>query len=939
MPEPLPPSDAAASGATPSGSTPTPPDRARAPQTMVGTPPEADPSITGRHSAMLLPSLQAALAGSYVIERELGGGGMSRVFVATETALGRTVAIKVLSPELFQGVSAERFAREVALAARLQDAHIVPVLTTGSTPDGLPWYTMPFIEGESLRGRMERGPVPVDEALRILRDVAEALEYAHARGVVHRDIKPENVLLSGRNALVADFGIAKAVSAVRAAVPDGTLTSVGLSLGTPAYMAPEQAAGDAVDHRADVYAWGMMAWELLAGRHPFAGRATAAQLMAAQLAELPAPLDAVRPGLPPALGALVMRCVAKAPEERPADIAAVLTLLGGATTDVAVTSGRRAPVAIPAGRNRTALIGVAAALLALAAGGAWYAQRGARSSEGAGDAGDAAATAAPSLAVLPFEHQGDSADVYLTEGITDEVRNKLTGVQNLLVIARASSNRYRGKDTPPQQIAKELGVRWLLTGTVRVIGTGDQRRVLVRPELVEVTPDGRLQSKGGTPFDGAVTDMMKAQVEVASQVVGSMELAIGGDDRARLVAVPTADPEAYDLYLRGRVATVAGGGVVAGQKRALSFYERAVARDSTLLDGWAAISVTYANLYLGETPAPEYARRARAAAGRINAMAPGSAAALRAQSYVRRLEGDDEGMYRDLQAAERIAPGDAVVLRSLGSAASRSGRAEDALSAFDRAVRLDPQTAAGHAGRAGALLALGRHAEARAALGRARALAPAAMQLVGDQVDIELDLGDLVAARRVLAAAMAEVPRDALLADLATFNDRWWVPTGSDADHLLALGEDAYDTRTSFLTARAQMLHARGDLTKARAHADSAARLYEQELRGAPEDDQTHILLGLMRAYAGKGAEGLAAVERGLAIATARRRPRSKVMGYFHYVAARTAVIAGERARAVQSLERCLAAGGFSAAYLRLDPVLATLKGDPAFERVLAEAP
>lgn len=265
----------------------------------------------------LQDQLTATLSGAYTIERELGGGGMSRVFLAEESRLRRKVVVKVLSPELAAGISAERFEREIQLAASLMQANIVPVLSTGES-GGLPYYTMPFVEGESLRSRLMRdGGIPLGEVPGILRDVARALAYAHDRGVVHRDIKPDNVLVSGGAAVVTDFGIAKAIAAARGEGAGATLTQFGTSIGTPAYMAPEQAAGDPlVDHRADIYALGCMAYELLSGQPPFAGR-TPQRMLAAHMGEPPRPLLEVAPMTPPALVTLVMACLEKDPGARP----------------------------------------------------------------------------------------------------------------------------------------------------------------------------------------------------------------------------------------------------------------------------------------------------------------------------------------------------------------------------------------------------------------------------------------------------------------------------------------------------------------------------------------------------------------------------------------------------------------------------------------------
>ena len=275
----------------------------------------------------LRAELTASLAGSYLILDELGGGGMSRVFLAEEMRLHRRVVIKVLPVEMSVGVSAQRFEQEIQLLAALQDPHIVPILSAGETSAGLPYYTMPFVEGESLSRRAQHGAVTLAEAIDILRAVALALETAHRHGVIHRDIKPGNVLLTGRTAVVTDFGIAKALSDARNRVPGATLTTAGLSIGTPAYMSPEQVSGDQVDFRSDLYAWGVLAYELLANRHPFAHQTTAQALLAAHVSELPRPIGGLNRAIPAGIQRLVTKCLEKNPVSRPQSTADLVKAL------------------------------------------------------------------------------------------------------------------------------------------------------------------------------------------------------------------------------------------------------------------------------------------------------------------------------------------------------------------------------------------------------------------------------------------------------------------------------------------------------------------------------------------------------------------------------------------------------------------------------------
>ncbi|HEY9442684.1 MAG TPA: protein kinase [Gemmatimonadales bacterium] len=437
--------------------------------------------------------LQAALGSHYTLERELSGG-MSRVFVATEAALGRRVVVKVLPPERTFGVNVDRFHREIQVAAQLQHPHIVPILHAGEA-DGLLYYTMPFVAGESLRARMAArpGPLPTPEAVRVLRDVASGLAFAHGLGIVHRDIKPDNVLLAGDSATLADFGIAKALSA--AASPDAALTTAGMTLGTPAYMAPEQATGDgSIDHRADLYSLGAMAYEILTGELPFI-RATPQGVMVAHAIERPASLAARRPDLPPALCGLVMRLMEKRPEDRPQSAEEVTRLLDG----VATPSGGSATVRVVRARPKRRWAYVAAAAVAVVALAALVWSR----------RGVATASAAERRPVLLTEFSARSADSTLANIVTEALRSDLSQSPAVVLLssdrvaeALARSGRDRGARVDlalGRELAQREGAVATVGGEVSEVGG----QVLFLARIVDPTSGEDLGSLRETARDSS----------------------------------------------------------------------------------------------------------------------------------------------------------------------------------------------------------------------------------------------------------------------------------------------------------------------------------------------------------------------------------------------------------------------------------------------------
>jgi serine/threonine-protein kinase len=472
-------------------------------------------------ASSLRERLAHALGERVALGRELPGG-MSRVFVAHDRALDREVVVKVLPPELAATVSAERFRREILLVASLQHPNVVPVFSAGEV-DGVPYFVMPFVQGESLRARLQRGPLSVGETVRVLRDVARALAVAHGRGIVHRDIKPDNILLASNAAVVADFGVARAISAARtdgrtpaAAAAGGTVTGVGISLGTPQYMAPEQAVADpSTDHRADLYALGIVGYEMLVGTPPYYGRAPQA-VLAAHLTEPPPPVRARRADVPPMLADALAACLEKAPERRPRSAAHLLQLLEDVATELNAPPPRRTR---PAHRARL-LWAAGAAVGVLAVGGAWW--QGTRAAtpdppDGwALDTAAARAAAAPPparpLLVRPLSAVGgDPRAAAIAEGLTSDLTGTAGGLPGYRVAAAGIAAAGAAPSTPAADAL-------VLEGTVQ----RDGATVRVQVRLLDGAAGAVVWSGSRTgPADSALA----LQDGVARDVIVALETA------------------------------------------------------------------------------------------------------------------------------------------------------------------------------------------------------------------------------------------------------------------------------------------------------------------------------------------------------------------------------------------------------------------------------
>jgi serine/threonine-protein kinase len=623
--------------------------------------------------------LADAFRDRYLLERELGRGGMATVYLARDLKHDRQVALKLLRPELAHELGPDRFLREIRLAARLQNPHILPLHDSGESA-GLLWYTMPWIQGGSLRDRLHReGQLPIPDALAIARDVLAALAYAHEAGVVHRDIKPENILLADAVALVADFGIARAVEAAGAE----RLTETGLALGTSHYMSPEQAAADRrLDGRSDIYSAGCVVYEMLAGQPPFTG--SSSQAVAARHALDPVPaLRTVRPLVPEHVELAIAQALAKTPADRFASAAQFAAALA------APAQARRKA---RAGRLMYASALGAVTLLA----GAWLAWRPAR-------AAPSPLSDLKAVAVLPFRNLGDSADAYFVEGLTEELNSALVGIEGLAVRPHAAVAAQVAGGGDLVTLGRRLDAAYLVDGSVRRMG----ERLRVTVQLVRV--DGQVTA-WSRPFDVATADLFAIQDSIASQVTNALSVRLSPVARSAIAGRGTSDGEAYNLYLRGKYSSNL---TLEGTRESVTLYQRAIGRDSNFALPWAGLAEAYGLLAQlgGRSPSEIQAlwRQAAERAIRLDSL-NGDAYGRRGQLRFK-YDWDFPSAERDFQRAIQLSPGSADPHLAYAQFLNAMGRDDSALVEAQRAVAFDSTDTFLIANLAGRYWFLGRYEE------------------------------------------------------------------------------------------------------------------------------------------------------------------------------------------------------------------------------------
>ncbi|HZE75649.1 MAG TPA: tetratricopeptide repeat protein, partial [Gemmatimonadales bacterium] len=652
--------------------------------------------------------------------------------------------------------------------------------------------------------------------------------------------------------------------------------------------------------------------------------------------ENPRPLRAVRDTVPPEIEAAVTKALARSPADRFAsagDLVKVLESAGsrqasGATSAVlgAGGSGQTAVLRRPGLLFRYPL--VATLLVGIAIGlGVLFAWRHARTGD------ETTPATVKTVAVLPFENLGGAEDEYFSDGITDEVRGKLSSLTGLQVTARSSSAEYKKTRKRPQEVGRELGVDYLLTGTVRwEKGQGGASRVRVSPELIQVATGA---TKWQQPFDASLTDVFQVQADIAGRVAEALNVALGANAREKLAERPTQNLAAYDAYLKGEAAYAQGNNPPT-LREAIGYFEQAVALDSTFALAWAGLSSAQSLLVGSTSYSPARADQARSAAERALALAPARPEGFMALGdYYRRVPNDPSRAIEQYTKGLRLAANNADLLRGLSIAEQSLGHWDQAVEHLRRGQSVDPRSGSVASILGQALLWTRRYPEALPAYERAIELRPGNLQSLEGKTMVYLAQGDLSGARNVLAGAPKDLDPTAFVAYIATFWDLFWVLDPEQQNLLLRVTPRPFDDDVgNWGLALAATHYVRGDVAKSRAYADSARASLEQQLKVAPEDAQRHALLGVAFAYMGRKTDAIHEGERGVALQPASKDAVSGA--YNQHQLARIYILVGEQDKAIDQLEALLKIPYYlSPGWLNIDPAFDGLRKNPRFQELV----
>ena len=872
---------------------------------------------------------------------------MGEVYRARDTRLDRSVAIKVLPSLLSENPDRKaRFDREARAISRLTHPHICTLHDIGHE-GGVDFLVMECLEGETLAGRLKKGPLPTDVLLDTAIEIGEGLEWAHHEGVIHRDLKPANVMLTRTGAKVLDFGLAKAGvepdfdrSGAPTRTADSSLTDAGTVMGTVSYMAPEQLEGRKADARTDIFAFGVLLYEMATGKRPFAGTSTPS-LIASILKDEPAPITRLAPMAPPALDRLIRQCLEKDPEERWHSVHDVVKELRWIRDGAkgAATSG---PTLVVGPRRRAWLIAGIVAVIALA-GLSFLVWRGKRVHGPVEPARMAPGRKPPRIVVLPFENLGSPHDAYFAAGMTEEIMSRLANLHGLAVISRTTATGYDRKGKTISQIGADLGVDFVLEGTVRSDrSAGGEGRVRIAPQLILVADDTPVWADR---YDRVMADALAIQSEVADNVVRAMGVTLAPREQAALKTASTKDPEAYDLYLRG-LEMVKRGRTPQNLGEAVRLFRAATDRDPRFAQALAQLAQNDLEIYFRHYDrSQEHVDLAKQVVDRLEALGPDLAETHIARaSYLYWGVLDYQRALEEFKVSLVLQPSNGDVIYGIAAILRRQGRWEEAAEQQVKLLEIDPRSPEALFAYGQTCLLLSRYAEADRALALAVSLNPRFGNAWGFRILTPLLWrGDVEKARSMLSEAGQVVGlqdesgrvawasfRSALLQ-----RDFQGALRHLEAERREALSNQFFHYPVDLLRGEAYALSGQHD--RASRSFAAARRRLEELISKEPDDSRYYSALGIACAGLGLREEALRAANRGVELMPTstdawRSLYRLEDLALAH-------AMLGQQDEAIEVLDGLLSRAGYplSVHVLRLDPLWDPLRSSPRFEALLAK--